>query len=72
MTETEPCAICDDPRRDASVICLVERPVDIFALEKSGSFRGKYHVLGGKISPLNGVEPEDLRIAQLESRLGPA
>ena len=48
---------------------MVERPLDVFALEKAGSFRGKYHVLGGKISPLNGVEPEDLRIAELESRL---
>jgi recombination protein RecR len=69
LTEREPCAICSDSRRDDASICLVERPVDIFTLEKSGAFRGKYHVLGGKISPLNGVEPEDLRIAPLESRL---
>jgi recombination protein RecR len=69
LTQADPCAICSDPRRDASILCVVERPLDIFALEKSGSFRGRYHVLGGKISPLNGVEPEDLRIAQLESRL---
>lgn len=70
LTETEPCAICDDNRRDSSMICLVEQPVDIFTMEKSGTFRGKYHVLGGKISPLNGVGPEDLRITQLEQRLG--
>jgi recombination protein RecR len=70
LTEADPCAICQDPRRDASVLCVVERPLDIFALEKAGSFRGLYHVLGGKISPLNGVEPEDLRLAELESRLG--
>jgi recombination protein RecR len=70
LTEAEPCAICQDPRRDATVLCVVERPLDIFALEKAGSFRGLYHVLGGKISPLNGVEPEDLRLAELESRLG--
>jgi recombination protein RecR len=70
LTEADPCAICRDPRRDASVLCVVERPLDIFALEKAGSFRGLYHVLGGKISPLNGVEPEDLRLAELESRLG--
>jgi recombination protein RecR len=70
LTESDPCAICQDPRRDASVLCVVERPLDIFALEKAGSFRGLYHVLGGKISPLNGVEPEDLRLAELESRLG--
>ncbi len=69
LTETDPCAICSDARRDASILCVVERPIDIFALEKSGGFRGAYHVLGGKISPLNGVEPEDLRIAELESRL---
>ena len=50
-------------------VCLVERAVDILSIEKSGSFRGKYHVLGGKISPLDGVEPEDLRIADLEQRL---
>ena len=70
LTEADPCAICQDPRRDATVLCVVERPLDIFALEKAGSFRGLYHVLGGKISPLNGVEPEDLRLAELESRLG--
>jgi recombination protein RecR len=69
LTEANPCAICSDTRRDGTIICVVERPVDIFALEKSGSFRGKYHVLGGKISPLNGVEPEDLRISELESRI---
>lgn len=70
LTEADPCALCQDPRRDASLLCVVERPLDIFALEKAGSFRGLYHVLGGKISPLNGVEPEDLRLAELESRLG--
>jgi recombination protein RecR len=69
LTETEPCALCQDPRRDASILCVVERPLDVFALEKAGSFRGRYHVLGGKISPLNGVEPEDLRLAELEARL---
>jgi recombination protein RecR len=70
LTEADPCAICQDPRRDNSLLCVVERPLDIFALEKAGSFRGRYHVLGGRISPLNGVEPEDLRLAELESRLG--
>jgi len=69
LTEKSPCAICSDSRRDASLVCIVERPVDIISIEKSGTFRGKYHVLGGKISPLNGVEPEDLRIADLERRL---
>lgn len=69
LTEADPCAICSDSRRDSSIVCLIERPTDIISLEKSGTFHGKYHVLGGKISPLNGVEPEDLRIAELEKRL---
>ena len=70
LTEQTPCAICADARRDASLLCIVERPVDIISLERSGTFRGKFHVLGGKISPLNGVQPEDLRISELEKRLG--
>ena len=69
LTEQSPCPICNDTRREGSLICLVERAVDILSIEKSGTFRGKFHVLGGKISPLDGVEPEDLRIADLEQRL---
>jgi recombination protein RecR len=69
LTEQALCETCSDPHRDASLVCVVERPVDILPLEKSGTYRGKYHVLGGKISPLNGVEPEDLRVAELEQRL---
>jgi recombination protein RecR len=69
LTEKSPCRICDDERRDASLLCIVERAVDILSVEKSGTFRGKFHVLGGKISPLDGVEPDDLRIAELEKRL---
>ena len=69
LTEKSPCTICDDARRDASLLCIVERAVDILSVEKSGTFRGKFHVLGGKISPLDGVEPDDLRIAELEKRL---
>src|SRR5436309_2720291 len=69
LTEKSPCPICEDARRDGSLICLVERAVDILSIEKSGTFRGKFHVLGGRISPLDGVEPEDLRIADLEERL---
>jgi recombination protein RecR len=69
LTEGQPCATCADVRRDASVLCVVERAVDILTVEKSGAFRGRYHVLGGRLSPLNGVEPEDLRIAELEARL---
>jgi recombination protein RecR len=69
LTEESPCGICRDPRRDASLVCMVERPTDILSIEKSGTFRGKYHVLGGKISPLDGIQPEDLHIAGLEERL---
>ena len=69
LTEQVPCSICADPRREQALVCVVERPVDIISIEKAGGFRGKFHVLGGKISPLNGVEPEDLRITELESRL---
>src|SRR2546426_4871728 len=69
LTEQQPCGICTDPRREAALICLIEQPVDIISIEKSGTYHGKYHVLGGKISPLNGVEPEDLRIGELEARL---
>ena len=69
LTEKSPCGFCSDPRRDPSLLCLIERPVDVISIEKSGTFRGKYHVLGGKISPLSGIEPEDLRIGELEKRL---
>lgn len=69
LTASQPCAICADPRRDRSLLCLVERPVDILSIEKSGAYRGLFHVLGGKISPVNGVGPDDLRIVELETRL---
>jgi recombination protein RecR len=69
LTEKSPCEICSDARRDASLVCVVENPVDILSIEKPGTFRGKFHVLGGKISPLDGIEPDDLRIADLEKRL---
>lgn len=69
LTEKQPCDICADPKRDASLLCLVEKAVDIISIEKSGTFRGKYHVLGGKISPINGIGPEDLRCAALGERL---
>lgn len=69
LTEQSPCSYCTDLRRDGSLVCVVERAVDILSIEKAGSFRGKFHVLGGKISPLDGVEPEDLRISGLEKRL---
>jgi recombination protein RecR len=69
LTEASPCANCTDSRRDASIVCIVEKAVDILSIEKSGTYRGKFHVLGGKISPLDGVEPDDLRIGELEKRL---
>ena len=69
LTEQSPCGICDDARREASLVCVVEQPVDILSIEKSGTYRGKFHVLGGKLSPLDGVEPDDLRISDLEKRL---
>ncbi len=69
LTEHQPCALCTDDRRDAATVCVVETAVDVINVEKSSAFKGRYHVLGGKISPLNGVDPEDLRIAELEGRL---
>jgi recombination protein RecR len=69
LTETQPCGLCTDARRDRSLICVVEKPVDILSLEKAASYRGRYHVLGGKISPLNGIGPEDLRLKELDARL---
>ncbi|MFM7100433.1 MAG: recombination mediator RecR [Verrucomicrobiota bacterium] len=71
LTEIQPCPLCTDPTRDGAVFCVVERALDILSLEKSGTYRGRYHVLGGRLSPLNGVGPEDLRLAELEERLGP-
>src|ERR687890_1901458 len=68
LTEEELCAICRDPRRDASTICVVEQASDISAIERAGEFRGQYHVLGGRLSPLDGVGPEDLTITQLVQR----
>ncbi len=70
LTEKTPCGICDDSRRDGSLVCVVERAVDIISIEKANTYRGKFHVLGGRISPLNGVEPEDLHISELEARIG--
>jgi len=69
LTESEECDICRDPRRDSSVICAVEDPYDIGPIERTGEYRGLYHVLGGALSPLDGIEPEDLRIAELVERV---
>ena len=69
LTEAEECGICTDGRRDESVICAVEDPYDIGSIERTGEYRGLYHVLGGSLSPLDGIEPEDLRIAELLERV---
>ena len=69
LTEEELCAICLDPRRDRTVVCVVEQPVDVISLERTHEYRGLYHVLGGSLSPLDGVEPEHLRIDQLLGRV---
>jgi recombination protein RecR len=69
VTETEECRICRDPRRDQSVICVVEEPKDVLAVERTREFRGRYHVLGGAISPIDGVGPDDLRVRELLTRL---
>jgi recombination protein RecR len=69
LTEEEVCGICLDARRDHSLICVVEQPVDLVSLERTHEYRGLYHVLGGALSPLDGVEPESLRIAELLQRV---
>lgn len=68
ITEDDPCQICDDPRRDQSTICIVEEAADIYTFEKTNSFQGVYHVLGGVLSPLDGIGPDDLKINQLLDR----
>ena len=70
LTEDELCGVCMDTRRDRTVICVVEQPVDVLSLERTHEYRGLYHVLGGALSPLDGVEPRDLRIEQLLERAG--
>ena len=70
LTEDDPCAICADPRRDGGVICVVEEASDVVAIERTGEFRGRYHVLGGRLSPLDGVGPDALNIPRLLERLG--
>ena len=70
IAESEQCRICADPRRDQTIICVVEEPKDVVAIERTREFRGRYHVLGGAIDPMNGVGPDDLRIRQLLTRLG--
>jgi recombination protein RecR len=70
LTEDELCSICRDPRRDASLLCVVEQASDISAIERAGEFRGLYHVLGGRLSPLDGIGPDDLTVTALMARIG--
>ena len=69
LTEEDPCAICADPRRDRGLLCVVEEASDVGAIERAGEFRGVYQVLGGRLSPLDGVGPEDLAMGQLVDRV---
>jgi recombination protein RecR len=69
LTEEDPCAICRDPRRDRSMLCVVEEASDIGAIERAGEYHGLYHVLGGRLSPLDGIGPEDLAVQQLLDRV---
>jgi recombination protein RecR len=71
LTEDEICSICRDPRRDASILCVVEQASDISAIERAGEFRGRYHVLGGRLSPLDGIGPDDLTVGALLERVSP-
>jgi recombination protein RecR len=68
LTQADPCAICSDPGRDANIVCVVEEPLDVVAIERTGVFRGTYHVLHGVINPVEGIGPEDLRIDALLAR----
>ncbi len=69
IAEDDPCAVCAADDRDASVVCVVEEPLDVLAIERTGGYRGRYHVLHGAISPVNGVRPDDLRISPLAERV---
>jgi recombination protein RecR len=68
LTERDPCAVCADARRDASLVCVVAQPQDVVAVERTGGYRGRYHVLHGLLSPLDGIGPDDLRVAELVRR----
>jgi recombination protein RecR len=69
MTEADPCAMCSDSRRDPDTICVVASPSDLIAIDRGGHFRGRYHVLHGMLSPLEGIGPDDIRVAELVRRL---
>ncbi|MCA9509997.1 MAG: recombination mediator RecR [Myxococcota bacterium] len=69
LTDASPCGVCRDGSRDAALVCVVEEPADLVAVERSGGYRGHYHVLGGTLSPIDGVGPDELRIGELEARV---
>ena len=69
LTDASPCSICRDDQRDPSVVCVVEEPADLAAIDKTGRFRGRFHVLGGTLAPIDGVGPDDLRIGELDKRV---
>jgi recombination protein RecR len=69
MTEQDPCVLCADPRREVDMICVVATPSDLIAIDRGGHFRGRYHVLHGLLSPLEGIGPDDIRVAELVRRL---
>ncbi len=70
LTEADPCAVCRDARRDEGLVCVVAQPQDVVAIERGGAYRGRYHVLHGLLSPLDGIGPDDLRVAELVRRCG--
>ncbi len=70
LTEQDPCALCADPRRDARTLCVVAHPTDLIAIERTGGYRGRYHVLHGVLSPLEGIGPDDLHLRELLARVG--
>ena len=70
LAEGPRCQVCEDPRRDSSLICVVEQPADVIPIERTHEYRGLYHVLGGALSPIDGVDPDDLKIAELVERAG--
>ena len=72
FTEQDPCTVCASPKRDQAIICVVEEPNDVLALERTNEFRGLYHVLGGALSPLDGIGPEDLKVRELLARIMPS
>ena len=71
LTETDPCGVCRDARRDAGLVCIVAQPQDVLAIERAGGYHGRYHVLHGVLSPLDGIGPDDLRVTELIRRCGP-